>query len=184
MRWEALFADLSAQLDTAEAQALAGEVADRTRREVAQLRLQDRLAPLAGCPVHVQVLGAGAVLGTLLDAGPDWALVAEAGGRRVVVPLAAVAWVGGLSRLSTAPGTEGKVASRLTLAYVLRGLARDRAAVTLVLRDGGGRGGTLDRVGRDYVELAEHPAGEPRRAASVSGVIAVPFAALALIRSA
>jgi hypothetical protein len=183
VRWEALFADLSAQLAAAEAQALDGEVADRTRREVAQLRLYDRLAPLVGSDVHVQVLGAGAVSGTLLDAGPDWALVAEPGGRRVVAPLAAVAWVGGLSRLSAAPGTQGQVAARLTLAYVLRALARDRAAVSLVLRDGSGRSGTLDRVGRDYVELAEHPAGEPRRAAAVSGVLAVPFAALALVRS-
>ena len=183
MRWEDLFADLSAQADEAERLSLEAEVVDRTRREVARLRLYDRLTVAAGAPLRLALLGGGVVEGALVDVGPDWCLVAEAAGRRALVPLAAVGLVTGLGRRSATPGSEGEVESRLTLAYALRALARDRAEVTVVLLDGSSRVGTLDRVGSDYVELAEHLPGEARRPAAVSGVLAVPFAAIALLRS-
>jgi hypothetical protein len=43
--------------------------------------------------------------------------------------------------------------------------------------------GTLDRVGADYVELAEHPADLPRRAEAVQGVRAIVIAAVAVVRT-
>jgi hypothetical protein len=45
-------------------------------------------------------------------------------------------------------------------------------------------GGTLDRVGADYVELAEHPADAPRRAEAVQGVRAIVIGAVAVVRTA
>ena len=62
-------------------------------------------------------------------------------------------------------------------------LARDRAGVQVVLDDGGVVSGTLDRVGADYVELAEHPADLPRRAEAVQGVRAIVIAAVAVVRT-
>jgi hypothetical protein len=44
--------------------------------------------------------------------------------------------------------------------------------------------GTVDRVGADYVELAEHPADQPRRAEAVQGVRAVVIEAVAVVRTA
>jgi hypothetical protein len=39
-------------------------------------------------------------------------------------------------------------------------------------------------VGADFVELAEHPAGEARRRGEVRGVRTVPFTALGAVRRA
>jgi hypothetical protein len=56
--------------------------------------------------------------------------------------------------------------------------------VQVVLRDGGMSAGTVDRVGADFFELAQHPLEEPRRAAAVRGVLAVALDAVAVIRTA
>lgn len=188
MRWQALFDDLEAQLDAAAAAELAGEVAERTRLASARTRLTDRLAAGVGLAVAVAAPGAGLLRGVLRDAGEDWLLLDE-GGREALVPLSAVLSVSGLPR-AAAPEPEdagrasAAVARALDLRWALRGLVRDRAGVALVLRDGSVLTGTLDRVGADHVDLAEHPPGEARRAAAVRGVRLVPLSALSVVRSA
>jgi hypothetical protein len=184
VRWDELFDDIEAQFDAADAADLAAEVADRSRREVASLRLVDRLNAVVGSPVALRVLGAGAVEGTLTAIGPDWLLLAESGGRESLVAAAAVVAVGGLAAQSDAPHSQGTVAARLGLTYALRVIVRDRAAVSLTLIDGSTSSGTLDRVGADFVEVAEHPQGEPRRRTAVRAVRAYPLAAVAVVRRA
>jgi hypothetical protein len=183
VRWQALFADLEAQYDAAQAAELASEVADRTRREAARLRLTDRLAGAIGGEVAVDVWGAGAVRGKLTAAGVDWLLIEEATGAEVLVPEEAVVTVRGLTAWSQSPGSEGVVTGRLDLRYALRGVARNRAGVSIVLRDGGVLTGTIDRVGLDFLEMAEHPMGEPRRTRAVQESRAVRLGAVALLRS-
>lgn len=182
-RWEALFADLEAELDAAEAAELDAEVRDRARREVARLHLADRLAPAVGHPVVVTARGAGTLRGRLADAAPEWLLLSEPPALDCLVPLAAVLSITGLGAQSVEPGTGGRVAAKLTLGYALRGLARRRAQVAVTFVDGTGAHGTIDRVGGDFLELAEHPAGEPRRAGAVRAVRTVPFTALGSIRA-
>ncbi|MCA1710332.1 MAG: hypothetical protein LC789_01305, partial [Actinobacteria bacterium] len=162
---------------------LRAEVADRTRRELGLLRVVDRLRPAEGAALAVTVVGAGTVHGRLVDAGNDWLLLEETGVREALVPFAAVTGISGLGVRSDAPGAEGEVGKRLDLRWALRGLARSRAGVTLALRDGTAVTGTLDRVGADHVDVAEHPTGEARRAAAVRQVRLVPLAAVAVVRS-
>lgn len=183
MRWEELFADLEGQYDEVERAEMAGEVADRTRREAARLRLLDRLGPATGSMLTVRVVGVGAVRGRLTGAGADWLLLAESAARDLLVPLAAVLWVTGLSARSVEPGSAGYVAGRLDLGYALRRLARDRATARIALVDGSVVAGTIDRVGRDFVELTECLPGELRRPTAAT-VLAVPHAAIALVSSA
>jgi hypothetical protein len=43
--------------------------------------------------------------------------------------------------------------------------------------------GTIDVVGADFLDLAEHAAGESRRAENVTGRQTLPFGALVLVAS-
>ncbi|MHB8961299.1 MAG: hypothetical protein ACYDAN_16935, partial [Candidatus Limnocylindrales bacterium] len=103
MRWRELFDDLEGQYDAARAAELAGEVAERTRREVALLHLVDRLRAAEGAELAVTVPGAGVLRGRLLDAGADWLLLDEGGAREALVPLRAVLGVTGAGARSAAP---------------------------------------------------------------------------------
>lgn len=182
VRWRRLFDDLEAQAEAALDAELTAEVAERSRREAALARLGDRLAAATGAAVTVHLTGAGQVSGTVLDTGVDWLLLEQAGAAEVLVPLAAVLGVLGAG-MSVAPQERSAVARRLDLRWALRGLARSRAAVRLVLVDGSVLPGTLDRVGADHVDLAEHALDEPRRRTAVRQVRLVPLAALAAVRS-
>ena len=182
MRWHALFADLEGQLLASDAAELAGEVADRTRREAALVALADRLRAGVGQELAVHLLGGQLLRGRLLDAGRDWLLLDERG-TEVLVALSAVTGISGVGDRTRTPEGEGAVAGRLDLRWALRGLARSRTGVVLALVDGTHVTGTLDRVGADHLDVAEHGRGEPRRAAAVRQVRLVPLGVLASVRS-
>ncbi|TQN41557.1 hypothetical protein FHU33_0926 [Blastococcus colisei] len=183
MRWQQLFDDLQSQFEAEEAAAARAESASRTRAEVGAVRLAERLGGALGFPLVLGVRGAGQVAGTLVDRGPDWLLLEDEQGREQLVALAAVRTVSGLGRRTAVPEPAEGVRARLDLRWALRGLARDRSSVHLVLDDGAAVTGTVDRVGADYVELAEHPADAPRRTESVQGVRAVVIGAVAVVRT-
>ena len=184
MRWDDVFADLEAQFEAAQAAELAGEISDRTRRETALLRLSDRLGPAVGRTVSVSATGAGTLHGRLSDVGPDWLLLEETGNRELLVAAAWVLGITGVGARSNVPGSEGEVGRSLDLRWALRGLARNRVGVQVVLVDGTTLAGTLDQVGADHVDLAEHPAGEQRRAGAVRQVRVLPLTALSVVRNA
>jgi hypothetical protein len=182
MRWQQLFADLQAQFEAEEAAEDRVTGASRARAETGAVDLVRRLRGSVGLPLTLRCSGAGAVAGTLVDAGVDWVLLEDEQGRSVLVANAAVRAVGGLGR-RTAAEEHGVVRARMDLRWALRGLARDRSAVQIVLDDGGRLTGTLDRVGADHVELAEHPGDLPRRAEAVQAVSAVVIGAIAVVRT-
>lgn len=182
MRWDSLFADLEAQATAAGLAQRAAEVDERARMESARVGLVDRLRAAVGCELRLHCMGGIVVAGTLRRVGADWALVDEAAGQQAVVPIAAVLAFGGLGWLSAVPGVDGKVGSRLGLSSVLRGIGRERVGVRAYLLDSMVFAGTVDRVGADFVELAVHPVGQPRRRGDVRDRLVVRFAALAVVR--
>ena len=190
MRWERLFDDLEAQLSSDVTRELVAEVADRTRRERALVGMHERFAAAADRAV-VEILLRGLVTGS----GPDWVLldhrveaalsvVAATGSgtarvdRPMLVPTHAIRSVTGLG------GAEqtGAVAKGFGLGSALRAGGRDRAVVDVVDVDGGVVTGTIDSVGQDYLEVAEHSADLPRRTENVLAVRAIPFAGVAMVR--
>ena len=183
MRWQQLFADLQGQFDAQEMAAERAEWASRARAEIGAVALVDRLRGALDLSVSLHCRGAGQVAGRLVDVGVDWLLLEDDHARASLVAMAAVRAVGGLSRRTAVAEEAGYVRGRLDMRRALRALARDRAAVQVVLDDGLVLGGTVDRVGADYLELAEHPGDQPRRAETVQAVRAVVIGAIALVRS-
>ncbi|MBL7493296.1 hypothetical protein I6A60_10775 [Frankia sp. AgB1.9] len=186
MRWEALFADLDAQWEALEAAELAVEVADRARREAGFLRLVDRLRPTVGHRLRVDVAGLpsaerGVLVGRLAALGVDWLLVEDQQRAETLVPLRSVLAVRGLSGEAAHPGHEGRVGARMDLRYVLRQIARDRSECRIALADGRIVNGTVDRVGADFLDVAEHAPGEFRRPRDVEACV-IPLAAVAFLR--
>jgi hypothetical protein len=181
MRWDAMFADLEAQAEALERAERAGEIDERVRAELGTVSLLDRLRAAVGTPVRLWTAGAGVLGGTLGRLGPDWVLLEQDGGREALVRLGAVTGVGGLGRASATPGSLDAVTARLGLWFVLRRIARDRSPVALQLTDGSSRHATIDRVGADFVEVAVHAPGEPRRAPAVREQLLVPTDALVAV---
>ncbi|MCG7423258.1 hypothetical protein MHY29_10590 [Micrococcus sp. ACRRV] len=180
MRWDGLFEDLEARWSALEWDATRAEAAELTRGEWAALTLEERLRGARGETVRLHLAWGehrDVRLGTV---GDGWVSVNAAAADSLLVPLTSVvAWEGPLGTASTAP--EG-VRSRPGLPAALRQLARARAAVRVVAGNGVELGeGTIDRVGRDHVDLARHPRDEARRAGQVRGRLVVPLAALGLV---
>jgi hypothetical protein len=177
-RWDRLFRDLEAQLMAEETRELRVEVADRTRRERALVELRARLLANIGTAVAVRT-SAATYEGHLADAGADWLLLLHAAGERpVLLPTSAIRSLTGLRPGAQEPSL---VAKGLGLGSALRAISRDRAVVRLVDLEGHVLTGTIDAVGADHVEVAEHHTDEPRRSANVLGRHVMPFDGLSAV---
>ena len=77
--------------------------------------------------------------------------------------------------------TPGPAVRRYQLALALRELARRREPVRVQLVDGTAVAGTIEAVGSDYLEVAEHDLGEARRRAAVRARRFIGFAAVVAV---
>src|ERR1700709_1728946 len=75
MRWTALFQDLEAQLEAADAAELEAEVRDRTRTEFARVDLADRLRAALQTELTLQLRSGQRLRGELVSLGADWVLL-------------------------------------------------------------------------------------------------------------
>ncbi len=193
MRWDNLFDDLESQLE----QELGAEdvdlLAEEERLRLGRLTLRDRLRAMSAADESIRlILADGTRVAMAIGAfGRDWIAgeISGEGHRSVscVIPIAAIAGclpthgqtaasVGGAPE----PGV-ASLASRLGLQFVLRDLCRRRAAVN-IRTTGGLLHGTIDRVGRDHFDLAEHELGVARRERSVRAIRLVPVAEIMHVR--
>lgn len=180
VRWDELFDDLEGQFERDQRREAASEVAARTRRERSTVGLAQQLAASAGTTMDVRLLGGATVAGVVLECGPDWVLVQDEAARPSLVSITAVSRV---RRSKPEQGRAGRV-RRLTLAGALGALCRDRAVVQLTDVSGGVLVGTIDAVGADFLDLAEHALDVPRRAGNVTARHLVPLPAVAVVHLA
>lgn len=190
MRWDRLFDDIESQLERglgAEEDDLAAE---EERLRVARVGLRDRLVAVrarqSDSGVRVELSDRTRLDLRLTDVGRDWiAGVVLAEGREraaAVVPMSALVTL--TLRPEDAagpiPASTPDLSARLGLPFVLRDLCRRRTPIQLTVGDGVVHG-TIDRVGRDHLDLAVHPPDVPRRASAVTEVRVVSLGAVALI---
>lgn len=198
MRWDKLFDDLESQLE----QELSAEEldleAEEERLRLGRLAVRDRLIALHDLREEygiVVTLASGIRLAVHPVAfGRDWFsadMVADDGAParargQCILPLAAIAGIGlapAQVAASLVPHSRDhpSLSSRLGLPFVLRDLCRRRHPLDVVLAHGELHG-TLDRVGRDHLDLAIHDRGVARREPAVRELRLIPLAAVQLLR--
>lgn len=201
MRWDNLFDDLEGQLE----QELSAEEldvrAEEERLRLGRLSLRDRIVAVhegrrrdEADGIHVFLTNGAPLTVRPLTFGRDWFSVdvLDDSSRRMqaIIPRASIASVvftrdqSAVSlRATPSELSQTSLPARLTLSFVLRDLCRRRTAVELVLPLGALHG-TIDRVGRDHVDVAVHEPGEPRRESAVLQSRAVPLGQIVLVRLA
>ena len=196
MRWDNLFDDLESQLEHELWSEDVDLRAEEERLRLGRMSLRDRLMSMHASAVGADYSIRVDVAGNLVrvrpsNFGKDWmaARIVDESSRRtqVVLPFRAISGIvldrpHILSSLTTAPAEGGSALSaRLGLNFVLRDLSRRRCELDLVLASGTVHG-TIDRVGRDHCDIAEHEAGTPRRESSVTNYRIVPLDQLLMVR--
>ncbi|MBG6106795.1 hypothetical protein [Frigoribacterium sp. CG_9.8] len=196
MRWDNLFDDLEGQLE----QELGAEEidlrAEEERLRLGRLTLRDRLRTLSAgadtAPVRVSLIDGSTFDLLPRTFGRDWISgeIVDHSSRnsQFILPLDAIAELR-LSRAQVGASladvatvkNEPELSRRLGLAFVLRDLCRRRQSVELVLNDGTITG-TIDRVGRDHLDLAVHETGTARRESLITHYRVLPFSQVLLVR--
>jgi hypothetical protein len=209
VRWDNLFDDLESQLAHELSADDLDIRAEEERLRLARLGLRDRLLAInaAGGTFDERMLRLILADGSRVcvvpsSFGRDWLSgeLAAPSGRwsPCVVPIGAISSVS-LTRVQVewsldacaspdgaSPVGPSLLSERLGISLVLRDLCRRRSAVELALI-GGAAGstrvhGTIDRVGRDHVDLAVHDATSARRERDVTEIRVVPLSQVALVR--
>ena len=194
MRWDHLFDDLAGQLEH-ELQSEESDLQlEEERLRLGRLSLRERLAVLKASPdpalsrVRVRVRTGETHDLRLVTVGRDWLagdIESGPGSSQAIIPLTAVDSIvltQHQAEVSLDPlVTTSELAARLGVAFLLRDLCRRRAAVSVVTATGSAAG-TIDRVGRDHLDLAVHDLESPRRSSAVEHVRVVGFDQLLLVR--
>jgi len=196
VRWSNLFDDLEGQLE----QELGAEDVDlraeEERLRLGRLSLRDRFSALRRVgeddeqPISILLDSGRPIAMRLATVGRDWLAGDLMDGTprhpQCIVPLDSVAGLeltAAQLRRSLEPidADSPGLSARLGIAFVLRDLCRRRRALDLVLPHGDVHG-TIDRVGRDHLDLAVHEPDEPRRQSAVRRLLVVPFRQLLFVR--
>ena len=196
MRWDNLFDDIEGQLERELGAEDLDLLAEEERLRLGRLTLRDRLGALIPVSSSSDPLRLLLADGTrvAIDAGAvgrDWIAgeICDDSPRTVscVIPMPAIAGcLPSAAQMAASVDARpeagiGSLSARLGLTFVLRDLCRRRAAVHIRTRFEMLHG-TIDRVGRDHLDLAQHEPDMPRRERAVRSVRLLPVAEVVLVR--
>lgn len=185
MRWESLFVDLEAQLDSEVRRGRAAEIQDMIRVQRSQIRLADRFEGQLGRDIALRLTNGAQERGELRVVGEDWLNLRQAH-RELLVPMWSIVMISGLSQRAQLVADPAQPKRRVTLGSALRAIARDRSAVVARLSSTASDPvkitGTLSIPGKDFLEILTHPSDEFSREESIHGSVVVPWSALISLR--
>jgi hypothetical protein len=150
------------------------------RAELGATVLWEQLARRVGSDTVVHA-GARAFRGTVVASYPEFLVVRTAdGAEHLIRHGSAISVALGPEPPSLRP-TPSAATHRYQFALALRELARRREPVRVLLADGTSCDGTIEAVGSDYLEIAEHDLGEARRRGAVRARRFIGFAAVVAV---
>jgi sRNA-binding regulator protein Hfq len=175
-----VFDELEAEFEAGLRREAEQESMAAVRAEVGATVLWEQLARRIGTEVAVSA-GARAFRGSAVASYPEFLVLRAADGTEHLIrygPAVSVALPAEPPTLRPAPAP---AARRYQFALALRELARRREPVRVQLLNGATCDGTIESVGSDYLEVAEHDLGEARRRAAVRARRFVGFAAVVAV---
>lgn len=181
MRWNDLFTDLEAQLRFGQWEAVEQDAAELTRGMWAELTLMDRLRGVLEQQIRM-ILADGRLQALKVQAiGPAWVGGTDETSSLIVLRDAIVSIESDLSR-AVVPSRPLQAGPSVLAIY--RALARRREPIQVVSKRGVVLAeGTIDRVGKDHIDVALHARDEFRRASALRGERIIPTDVIQLVRA-
>jgi hypothetical protein len=175
-----VFDELEAEFEAGLRREAEQETVTAVRAELGATVLWEQLARRIGGDLAV-FAGTRAFRGELVASYPEFLVLRGLDGTEHLIrygPTVSVALPAEPTGLRPAPATATR---RYQFALALRELARRREPVRVELADATRCDGTIEAVGSDYLEVAEHDLGEARRRAAVRARRFVGFAAVVAV---
>ena len=175
-----VFDELEAEFEAGLRREAEQETLAAVRAEVGATVLWEQLARRIDSDMTV-FAGVRAFRGSVVASYPEFLVLRAAGGAEHLIrygPAVSVAVAAEPPTLRPAPPA---AARRYQFALALRELARRREPVRVELVDGARCDGTIEAVGSDYLEVAEHDLGEARRRVAVRARRFVEFGAVVAV---
>jgi hypothetical protein len=175
-----VFEELEAEFEAGLRREADQETAAALRAEIGETVLWEQLARRTGAQA-VAHAGTRRFRGVVVASYPEFLVLHDGDGTEHLIrygPATSVALPAEPTTLQPAPAG---AARRNRLSLALRELARRREPVRLELVDGGRVDGTIEAVGSDYLEIAEHDPGEARRKRAVKARRFLSLTAIAAV---
>jgi hypothetical protein len=175
-----VFDELEAEFEAGLRREADQETVAAVRAELGSTVLWEQLARRLGTDM-VATAGDRVLRGSAVASYPEFLVLRADDGAEHLIPYGPAVSVVLPAEPPPLRPTPGPVIRRYQLALALRELARRRDPVRVALGDGTSVDGTIEAVGRDYLELAEHDPGEARRRAAVRARRFVGFTAIVAV---
>ena len=175
-----VFEELEAEFEAGLRREADQETAAALRAGIGETVLWEQLARRTRTQA-VAHAGARRFRGVVVASYPEFLVLHDGDGSEHLIrygPATSVALPAEPTDLQPAPAGGAR---RYRLSLALRELARRREPVRVELVDGGRVDGTIEAVGSDYLEIAEHDPGEARRRRAVKARRFLGLAAIAAV---
>jgi hypothetical protein len=174
-----VFEELEAEFDAGLRREAEQETMAALRAEIGETVLWEQLARRAGTQA---IAHAGSRrFGVVIASYPEFLVLHDGDGTEHLIRYGPATSVALPAETTTLQPTPAAAARRYRLSLALRELARRREPVRVELVDGGRVDGTIEAVGSDYLEIAEHEPGEARRRRAVTARRFLGLAAVAAV---